>query len=240
MHAATYAAFKDELEKLGWHAAAEIAGLGTLAAPTIQKMRGKPMSERASHAAEIGGLGILAAPAAHSMYKAVKKGGLAALKHASVDPSLVGGALSLFKKADVDLWNPSTGAVHSGIGGTRGSNLGTNVSGVASHAPKTKFTLDHLKSAYAKAGLKPGVKSVARVVGKAVHASINKEAFLKELFQSVKPAAKKAFTPSFAGHSKALGLGTNVAKSGVETIRRFNPLTQALSQSKSIAIPGLK
>lgn len=65
--------FVDEFEKIAggdnWHHAAELVGLGTLAIPTIQKMRGKKMSEGASHAAELGGLGILAAPSVHSLLK---------------------------------------------------------------------------------------------------------------------------------------------------------------------------
>lgn len=98
----------EDLEKLAWHGAAEVAGLGILAAPTIQKMRGKEMSERKSHAAELGGLGVLAAPAAHTMIeqgrKAFKPGsgarGVAKAvwhgitKHNSVQ----GSALSLFSK----------------------------------------------------------------------------------------------------------------------------------------------
>jgi len=41
---------------------AELAGLGTLAAPSIQKLRGKPMQEKNEHKTELAGLGILAAP----------------------------------------------------------------------------------------------------------------------------------------------------------------------------------
>jgi hypothetical protein len=80
MNAVSYVAFKDELEKIaGWgdlatHAA-EVGGLGILAAPTIQKMRGKKMSEKGEHAAELGGLGVLAAPsAAHLAKHLIKRG----------------------------------------------------------------------------------------------------------------------------------------------------------------------
>ena len=68
--------------------AAEVGGLGVLAAPTIQKMRGKKMSERGEHAAELGGLGILAVPSA------VHLGRMAFHKGASV----TAGALSIFRK----------------------------------------------------------------------------------------------------------------------------------------------
>ncbi len=44
--------------------AAEVAGLGILARPTIQKMRGQQVSERSEHLHELGGLGILAVPSA--------------------------------------------------------------------------------------------------------------------------------------------------------------------------------
>lgn len=48
---------------------AELAGLGTLMAPSIQEMRNKPMSEKHKAQAEVGGLGILAAPYAHDIAK---------------------------------------------------------------------------------------------------------------------------------------------------------------------------
>ena len=156
MHAATYKAFRDELVKIAYHSVADIAGLAALAVPTVQKVRGKPMSEKATHAAELGGLGVLAGTSAHKIYSAVREGGLKAIKHASVCPAV------LLKKADVDLWNPSTGAVHSGVGGTRASNLGVSVGSAAKSAKKPAFTLAHLKDAYSKAGLKPGLGSAVR------------------------------------------------------------------------------
>lgn len=70
----TLEAFLDEFEKISgaggpaWHYASDLAGLGVLAAPTIQKMRGKDMSEKGTRAAELGGLGLLAAPVAHNMF----------------------------------------------------------------------------------------------------------------------------------------------------------------------------
>lgn len=42
---------------------AEIAGLGILAAPSIQKLRGKPMKEHTASKFELAGLATLAAPA---------------------------------------------------------------------------------------------------------------------------------------------------------------------------------
>lgn len=40
----------------------ELAGLGTLAVPSVQHMRGHEMSDNTAHAMEAAGLGILAAP----------------------------------------------------------------------------------------------------------------------------------------------------------------------------------
>lgn len=42
--------------------AAEIGGLGILAAPSIQALRGKKMNEHKTHKYELAGLGVLAAP----------------------------------------------------------------------------------------------------------------------------------------------------------------------------------
>ena len=208
MNVATYAAFKDELEKLSWHAGAEIAGLGILAAPTIQKMRGKPMSERGTHAAEIAGLGTLAVPAAHSIYKAVKKGGLAAIKHASV------------------------GQVAGSFGAGTSHFLDTARRAVGpSLAQRTAARAAKMKMIAHKAN---PVKTLPSS-GKVITAAISKEAFLG----FGKAVAKQAFKPSFAGHAKALGTGISKSKAGVETVKSFNPMTQSLSKSKSISIPGL-
>lgn len=72
---ATAQAVKKKLTKKKQASAADhaldVAGLGALAIPTIQKMRGKPMSEKNTHRAEIGGLGVLAA---HPTYELAKKG----------------------------------------------------------------------------------------------------------------------------------------------------------------------
>ena len=46
----------------GWGTAAELGGLGTLAIPSIQHLRGKPMSADNTAKLEIAGLGTLAAP----------------------------------------------------------------------------------------------------------------------------------------------------------------------------------
>ena len=110
MDVVTYSGFKNELEKIAYHSVVDIAGLGMLAAPTVQKMRGKEMSEKGTHAAELGGLGVLAGSSAHKIYSGAKKAYQAApksgvwkairegAKHASAEPQLVDGALSLFTK----------------------------------------------------------------------------------------------------------------------------------------------
>lgn len=54
--------------------AAELAGLGALAIPSIQRLRGKPMDENKSSKYELGGLATLAAPSiAHGIGKLIHK-----------------------------------------------------------------------------------------------------------------------------------------------------------------------
>ncbi len=86
MHTATWLALQDELEKIsGLGAGAlDMAGLGMLAAPTVQKMRGKPMSDKNKDRMELGGLGVLGGSvAAEHAGDALKAGrsGLAKLKN---------------------------------------------------------------------------------------------------------------------------------------------------------------
>lgn len=50
-----------------WGHAAEIAGLGILARPSIQKLRGKQVSHRSEAGHELVGLGTLAAPSAYHL-----------------------------------------------------------------------------------------------------------------------------------------------------------------------------
>lgn len=56
--------------------ATELAGLGVLAKPSIDRLRGKEVDERKASKYEVAGLGILAAPSAislaHSAYKHLK------------------------------------------------------------------------------------------------------------------------------------------------------------------------
>lgn len=145
MHLSTVLAFRDELEKIAGHGI-ELAGLGMLAAPhAYNAVTGKSVSKKTERNAELAGLGTLAAPSlAHYGAKALK----------------------LVKKADFDMWNPSTGHVSGGTGGTRAANMG--VSTAAKSVAKPKFTMDHLKGAYQKAGIKPGLKSALNVVKKAI------------------------------------------------------------------------
>ena len=53
-------AAEDPISK--WETPAELAGLGTLMAPSIRELRGKPMTHRGLHGTELAGLCILAAP----------------------------------------------------------------------------------------------------------------------------------------------------------------------------------
>lgn len=69
--------------------AAELAGLGILARPSIRKLRGKEQSEKSTHIHEAVGLGTLAAPSAIELGKK----GLSALrkvKKAAVTPTGLG------------------------------------------------------------------------------------------------------------------------------------------------------
>lgn len=149
MHAVTLTAFRDELEKIasmGAHAA-EIAGLGILAAPTaVKHFGGKEWSEKNKRRAELGGLATLAAPSAFEMGKSV---------------------LKKIKKGAADIWNPATGAIHATEGGSRAANFGTHVSQQAQQAlKKPAFTMEHLKAgraALAAKGITP-----KGFVGKAV------------------------------------------------------------------------
>jgi hypothetical protein len=87
--------FVDEVEKIKEATgtlghAAEVAGLGILAKPSIDKLRGKKTTEKSDHAHELAGLGVLAAPSAahlgHSAWQAGKK----LLKRASVEKTARG------------------------------------------------------------------------------------------------------------------------------------------------------
>lgn len=51
------------------NAAAELAGLGMLAVPSVQSLRGRPMKEKHKDMLEVAGLGTLAAPYVHSIGK---------------------------------------------------------------------------------------------------------------------------------------------------------------------------
>lgn len=68
-----YAALKEKKnqkkEASAFGHAAELGGLGVLAAPSVQRLRGKPMDEKAEHKTELAGLGILAAPSAAAAAK---------------------------------------------------------------------------------------------------------------------------------------------------------------------------
>jgi hypothetical protein len=56
----------EKTASFGAHAA-ELAGLGILARPSVQKLQGKDVSEHSEHMHELAGLGVLAAPSAASL-----------------------------------------------------------------------------------------------------------------------------------------------------------------------------
>lgn len=244
MHVATYTALLGELQKVkeasgNFGHAAELAGLGMLAAPTIQKMRGKPMKDKNKDRAEIGGLGVLAAPSAIGLgkslmgkMKGVGKVGLNIAKHASVTDS----ALSLFqeKKAGADLWNPTTGHLL----GEAASKV--RAMGAATRTAKAVKTDGHELLKQMKS-MKGHTGTLNAAAAKPKMASFTKEAlFGLNVGSAAKAVAKTPFKPSFAGHAKALGLGMSTAKNGVTTARDLSlGAKNGISQKKFIEIPGL-
>lgn len=133
--------FFDELEKTATGAfghGVELAGLGVLAKPSIDRLRKKEVDEHKAAKHEVAGLGILAAPSAlhlaHSAYKKMR---------------------GIPKVASIP--NPAALRGRAGV-------LTKNITKSVATAPpaKPKFDLAALKAAYDKQGLKPGLGSVAR------------------------------------------------------------------------------
>lgn len=94
MTSISFSSFSDELEKISsaGHAAVDLLGLGMLAAPSVQGLRGKEMSEKSKHKTELAGLGTLAAGVAHENRPHFAAAGRTAMKY-------IGGVL---KKASAD------------------------------------------------------------------------------------------------------------------------------------------
>lgn len=84
MHTAMMLSFQDELEKIASHAA-ELAGLGILAAPSAAHLGGKEWSEKNKSRAEVAGLGVLAGPSALAVGKKAVGKGKAVLRAANVN-----------------------------------------------------------------------------------------------------------------------------------------------------------
>lgn len=82
------AALLRKAASIGAHAA-ELAGLGILAKPSIDEMRGKHVDERKKAKMEVAGLGVLAAPSAHELAKSTSQTYRSALSRAG----------SVFKRA---------------------------------------------------------------------------------------------------------------------------------------------
>lgn len=164
MNVITFTAFKEELAKLSsvGHAAVDIAGLGILARPTVQKMRGKEVSEKSEHLHEIGGLGTLAAGVAHEHrhefadaakkgFGAIKRGvgkvvgkkGAAAAKRGvemlgrgiAKRASLVDGALSIFKVSGVAV-PMMRNALHAGDAAAHAVQRGGKAAGTIMNATR--------------------------------------------------------------------------------------------------------
>lgn len=201
MKVATYVGFKDELAKiaaggLGGHAA-ELAGLGILAAPSVSHMMGKNWSEKNKSRAEVGGLATLAAPSAIAIGKHLMKRG-----------SVADGALSIFKQAS-DLWEPATGRVIGDVG-SRAANRGMAAAGAAKAMSKPKFTMDTLKGLYKSQGLKPAITSVLK------HAAVKKAAPVR---LGVGAIGKHMLTDAFKTGTKPL------AQAAAKTVAK--PMAQA-------------
>ena len=126
-----------------WGHGAELAGLGILAKPSIDRLRGKHVDERKAARTEVAGLGVLAAPSAYELGKK----GL--------------GALRKVKKAGIP--NPAAlrGRASVLTGGLKGATK--PLTGPTPPVSKPKFDLAALKAAYNKAGIAPGIGSAARL-----------------------------------------------------------------------------
>lgn len=98
MHTATLLSFQDELEKLASDAA-ELAGLGILAAPAVHHLvKNREWSEKNKSRAEVAGLGVLAAPAALNVgRKGISK--LKAMSRAANVAKLRNAAMGVVKHA---------------------------------------------------------------------------------------------------------------------------------------------
>lgn len=193
MHTAMMLSLQDELEKIASHAA-ELAGLGMLAAPSISHLRGKDWSEKNKARMEVAGLGVLAAPSA----LAVGKAGLSKLK---------GLASKLPKHASLDAWNPESGALISESGGSRALSQGTTG---AKAAAKPKFDINALKSAYQKAGIKPGVGSALNKLKKVAAPTMGAMMNMHRLADAAK--AVKGVAKPLAGAGKALTNPNNMGR----------------------------
>lgn len=90
-----FSSFSNELEKISskWEHAAEIGGLGILAAPTIADMAGHPMSKKWKDRSELAGLGVLAGPAAKHLVKG------ASVEKVAIQMRLPGGGVSTVQNA---------------------------------------------------------------------------------------------------------------------------------------------
>lgn len=66
-YVATRAAVEAKFGKIAGMNGLELAGLGTLAAPSVASLAGHPMKEKHKDVAEVAGLGILAAPYVHNV-----------------------------------------------------------------------------------------------------------------------------------------------------------------------------
>jgi hypothetical protein len=138
--------------------AIELAGLGILARPSIQKMRGKDMDDHSAHMHELAGLGVLAAPSAYELGKA----GYQKLKSmkSKMPASMMKGAA--VKKAGWDIWNPDSGKVMTSAG-ARAANTSTATTAAQTAAKKIGGNDLMKKLQEAKKALKAGGSGTVKI-----------------------------------------------------------------------------
>jgi hypothetical protein len=137
-------AFSDELRKIAspWGHAAEVVGLGTLAAPHVYNaVTGKKASHKTERNTELAGLGILAAPSVKALMSKAK---IAHVKRAAVDKLIQKGVQTL---------GTGRAAVKSGM------RVGSALTAPAKPLTDAKTLMDKIRQAKAAYGT-PAAKPV--------------------------------------------------------------------------------
>jgi hypothetical protein len=224
--------------------ALDMAGLGLLAAPTVQHMRGKPMSDKNKNRAELGGLGVLGASVAAEHGKEgleAAKSGLSKLKGlVSKMPKHAGlpAALRDFKNLPKNLDHATVDRVFAHRRGSQASELLSKAFDTKNKTTrKTIFNkaMDRIDAGKSYKKSKKGFESKKKTAGPSMGAMMN----MHRLAEGAK-AAKNVAAPMAQAAVKlpnaaqqagrAAHLGQHMAQGG----HAFNPATR-----KTLSIPGL-